>query len=95
MIAHASCNQTGWCYAYTVNGRTTYIKPLDTTGRERQYLSRNNKSQDLSLYIMDCSAWRETFAGIIGGAVFQPKWEDILPGSYGEIIAKMICGTWR
>lgn len=86
------CNQTGWCYAYTNReGNGVYFRPLSYQGRYRR--SQKQVGSDMLLEEYDCTAWRYQFLSINGQSPTgrAAGWNDILPGSNGEYMARMIC----
>ena len=76
--------RNGWVHVSTQNGVSSYVKPLDFSGRYRKYIYKaNNINMDLNV-VADYNSWNFRYEG-------QSGWNAVMPGSVGETLFETVC----
>ena len=78
--------RNGWIVVSTTrDGNTSYVKPLQFSGRYREYLFNRSNSAGAPLkYVADCQEWRDRLAT-------GSEWNDIMPQSIGNTLFTIVC----
>ncbi|WP_156097828.1 hypothetical protein [Synechococcus sp. KORDI-100] len=75
--------RNGWMhYGTHYDNSSSYVKVLSRNGAYANVLARNSKGGDFYM-TLDCSGWRWAFKG--------EKFQDVMPGSYGENLQELVC----